>query len=292
MFRSGYPSAPPPAEVPPPEPSPHAVTPSATATRRTSGLTAPRSLARLIQPTSLSSSAHDGREIWACSNCRARKDPVAVQGRVPRDGGERTHRSATACHQAGRSGLRRRCSSRPRPARACTPSAQVRRTRPLSSQLDVRTGELPASAYDLVTCRALLRQIAEDAPAVLARMAAAVKPADGCWSTSRISTSRRPRTPAAWTATWKALIDWGHANGVDWLIGRTLPSMVSKLGLGRPQAKTDVRNIRGRDRGALYFRLFSLRCAIVWLTVDGSTRQRSTPPQRCWRTRATGRSAG
>ena len=48
----------------------------------------------------------------------------------------------------------------------------------------------------------------------------------------------------------------GHANGVDWLIGRTLPSMVSKLGLGRPQANTDVQNIRGRDRGALYFRLF------------------------------------
>ena len=48
----------------------------------------------------------------------------------------------------------------------------------------------------------------------------------------------------------------GHANGVDWLIGRTLPSMVSKLGLGRPQAKTDVRSIRGRDRGALHLRLF------------------------------------
>jgi hypothetical protein len=48
----------------------------------------------------------------------------------------------------------------------------------------------------------------------------------------------------------------GHANGVDWLIGRTLPSMVSKRGLGRPQAKTDVQHIRGRDRGALSFRLF------------------------------------
>ena len=34
------------------------------------------------------------------------------------------------------------------------------------------------------------------------------------------------------------------------------PGMVSDLGLGRPQAKTDVQNIRGRDRGALYFRMF------------------------------------
>jgi hypothetical protein len=62
--------------------------------------------------------------------------------------------------------------------------------------------------------------------------------------------------PEIWAATWSALIGWGRANGVDWLIGRELPSMVSKLGLGRPQAKTDVQNIRGRDRGALYFKLF------------------------------------
>jgi hypothetical protein len=32
--------------------------------------------------------------------------------------------------------------------------------------------------------------------------------------------------------------------------------MVSRLRLGRPEAKTDVQNIRGRDRGARYFQLF------------------------------------
>ena len=32
--------------------------------------------------------------------------------------------------------------------------------------------------------------------------------------------------------------------------------MVADLGLGHPEAKTDVQNIRGGDRGALYFRLF------------------------------------
>jgi len=32
--------------------------------------------------------------------------------------------------------------------------------------------------------------------------------------------------------------------------------MVSQLGVGHPQAKTDVQNIRGTDRGALYFQLF------------------------------------
>jgi hypothetical protein len=63
MFRSGYPSAPPPAEVSPSEPPEHAAATRKTATRRTSGLMAPSSLAYLMQPTSLSPSARDGREI-------------------------------------------------------------------------------------------------------------------------------------------------------------------------------------------------------------------------------------
>jgi Methyltransferase domain len=115
---------------------------------------------------------------------------------------------------------------------------------------------LRANAYDLVSCRALLHQISEYAPAVLARMAAALKP--GGWLlVQEPDFHLAPTTgPDVWAKSWKALIEWGHANGIDWLIGRELPSMVGKLGLGQPQAKTDVQNIRGRDRGALYFQLF------------------------------------
>ena len=123
-------------------------------------------------------------------------------------------------------------------------------------QMDLRTGQLRANAYDLVTCRALLHQIAEYAPAVLAQMAAALKP--GGWLLIQEPDFHLAPTtePDIWAATWKALIEWGSANGIDWLIGRKLPGMVSKLGLGQPQAKTDVQNIRGRDRGALYFQMF------------------------------------
>jgi SAM-dependent methyltransferase len=159
-------------------------------------------------------------------------------------------------------------------------------------QLDVRTGELPENAYDLVTCRALLHQIAEYAPAVLTRMAAAVKP--GGWLlVQEPDFHLAPTTePAAWATTWKALIEWGHANGVDWLIGRTLPSMVSKLGLGRPRrgptCRTSVAGIAGRCTSGCS----SPRCAIVWSTADGSTRRPSTPPRGCWTTPTTGRSAG
>jgi hypothetical protein len=120
---------------------------------------------------------------------------------------------------------------------------------------------VPSGSYDLVTCRALLHQIAEDAPAVLLRMAAAVKP--GGWLLIQEPDFHLAPTtePEIWARTWTGLIEWGRSNGVDWLIGRKVPSMVAALGLGHPQAKTDVQNIRGRDRGALYFQLFSPRCA-------------------------------
>ena len=123
-------------------------------------------------------------------------------------------------------------------------------------QMDLRTGELPSQSYDLVTCRALLHQIAEYAPQVMARMAAAVRP--GGWLLIQEPDFHLAPTtePEVWARTWQGLIEWGQASGVEWLIGRKLPSMVADLGLGQPQAKTDVQNIRGRDRGALYFQLF------------------------------------
>jgi SAM-dependent methyltransferase len=123
-------------------------------------------------------------------------------------------------------------------------------------EMDVRAGELPSESYDLVTCRAMLHQISEYASHVLARMADAVRP--GGWLLIQEPDFHLALTtePEVWARTWKGLIEWGQANGVDWLIGRRLPSMVAELGLGHPQAKTDVQNIRGRDRGALYFQLF------------------------------------
>lgn len=123
-------------------------------------------------------------------------------------------------------------------------------------QMDVRTSELPPSSYDLVTCRALLHMFAEHASAVLAWMAAAVKP--GGWLLiQEPDLHLAPTTELeVWASMCKGLIEWGHNNGIDWLIGRKLPGMVEALGFGHPQAKTDVPNIRGRDRRALHFQLF------------------------------------
>ena len=96
-----------------------------------------------------------------------------------------------------------------------------------------------------------------------------------------------------WSRTWNGLIEWGQGNGIDWLIGRRLPSMVTALGLGHPEAKTDVQNIRGRDRGALYFQLFfaEVRDRVVQAGhLDEG--QLSMPPPPCSMTRPTGPNAG
>jgi ubiquinone/menaquinone biosynthesis C-methylase UbiE len=49
-------------------------------------------------------------------------------------------------------------------------------------QMDLRTGELPSQSYDLVTCRALLHQIAEYAPQVMERISASADPAGSAGS--------------------------------------------------------------------------------------------------------------
>jgi SAM-dependent methyltransferase len=123
-------------------------------------------------------------------------------------------------------------------------------------QRDVRQGDLPGDGYDLVTCRALLHQIAADAPTVLAKMAAALQP--GGWLVVQEPDFHLAPTtePPVWAAMWRGLLEWGRRNGVDWFIGRRLPALVDGLGLETTKAKTDVQNIRGRDRGARYFQLF------------------------------------
>jgi 2-polyprenyl-3-methyl-5-hydroxy-6-metoxy-1,4-benzoquinol methylase len=129
-------------------------------------------------------------------------------------------------------------------------------------QLDVRTGELPAGTYDLVTCRALLHQIAEDAPAVLARMAAAVKP--GGWLlVQEPDFHLAPTTePAAWAATWKALIEWGHANGVDWLSAGTCRAWSANCASSDPRRRPTCRTSVAGTAGRCTSSCSSPKCAI------------------------------
>src|SRR5271163_12365 len=123
-------------------------------------------------------------------------------------------------------------------------------------QADIRVADLPASAFDLVMCRAMLHQIVEHAPTVLAKMAAAVKPGGWLFVCEPDFNLVRTCEPEAWAEAWDAILQWGRTQGVDWLIGRRLPAMVTALGLGYPQAATEVPNIRGTSRDAVYFQTF------------------------------------
>lgn len=123
-------------------------------------------------------------------------------------------------------------------------------------EADVRTADLPADVFDLVMCRAMLHQIADFAPPVLTKMASAVKPGGWLFVEEPDFNLARTTEPDAWATVWTKLIEWGHTQGVDWFIGRRLPAMVAALGFGYPEAATDVPNIRGTERGAVYFQIF------------------------------------
>ena len=123
-------------------------------------------------------------------------------------------------------------------------------------QADIRTADLPIGAFDLVMCRAMLHRIAEHALAALAKMAAAVKPGGWLFVCEPDFNLVRTCEPEVWAQAWDAILQWGRTQGVDWLIGRRLPVMVKARALGYPQAATEVPNIRGTTRDAVYFQMF------------------------------------
>jgi SAM-dependent methyltransferase len=133
---------------------------------------------------------------------------------------------------------------------------QVRAQNLTVRQEDVRTAGLPEGAFDLVMCRAMLHQIAEDAPKVLRKMAAAVKPGGWLFVCEPDFHLVRTCEPEVWVRAWEGILQWGRTQGVDWLIGRNLPAMVAALGFDVPETATNVPNIRGTSRDAVYFQLF------------------------------------
>lgn len=159
-------------------------------------------------------------------------------------------------------------------------------------KVDVRTEELPAGPFDLVMCRAMLHQISDYAPAVLAKMAAALKPGGWLFVCEPDFNLVRVCEPEVWRKAWEATIAWGHTQGVEWFIGRRLPEMVQSLGFGHPEAKTEVPNIRGTTSDALYYQLFfeTIRDRILAAgfvdaaTLDGAGQLLADPDSwtQCW----------
>jgi len=107
-----------------------------------------------------------------------------------------------------------------------------------------------------VMCRAMLHQIADYAQAVLEKMAAALRPGGWLFVCEPDFNLVRACEPQVWRDAWHGIIEWGKTQGVEWFIGRRLPEMVQALGLGYPDAKTEVPDIRGTTRDGLYFQMF------------------------------------
>ncbi|MFI2209546.1 class I SAM-dependent methyltransferase [Streptomyces sp. NPDC020141] len=118
-------------------------------------------------------------------------------------------------------------------------------------QLDVVTDEIPRSAFDVITCRALLHHLPRR-EFVMERLAAGLKP-------NGVLVLIEPDAGAAVFGApeqrdfWSAWCRWGEAEGIDFRLGRELPRAVQRAGLDLRDVTMDVPFYGGESPwGVLY----------------------------------------
>jgi 2-polyprenyl-3-methyl-5-hydroxy-6-metoxy-1,4-benzoquinol methylase len=102
------------------------------------------------------------------------------------------------------------------------PNVEVRR-------LDVLHDATEAAAYDLVTARALLHHLAEPKTAI-EHMLAALKPTGHLLLIEPDMLPATVTEPETVHAFWRGWLQWSVSQGIDYSIGRKLPSMLAALG--------------------------------------------------------------
>jgi SAM-dependent methyltransferase len=115
------------------------------------------------------------------------------------------------------------------------PNLEIRR-------LNILEDALEEGAYDLVTCRAILHHIQSPEKAV-ERMLAALKPGGIFLSIEPDMLPATAAEPQLLRSFWQGWLQWSASVGVDYFIGRKMPSLLAGLAL-------DV--VAGEGHTALY----------------------------------------
>jgi len=97
-------------------------------------------------------------------------------------------------------------------------------------RIDVVNDPLEHGAYDLVTARAVLHHLPARREAV-EKMVAALKPGGLLLSIEPDFLPATAAEPDSMRAFWRGWLDWSVTAGIDYFIGRTLPSRLAELGL-------------------------------------------------------------
>jgi SAM-dependent methyltransferase len=119
-------------------------------------------------------------------------------------------------------------------------------------RLDVTTDAIEHEAYDFVVARALLHHL-PDRKSALKRMVEAVKPGGVILSIEPDMLPCTVAEPASMEAFWRGWLKWSEQSGIDYLVGRRIPSWLDSLGMDGVAGEGRTAHFSGGSDWATYW---------------------------------------
>ncbi len=131
-------------------------------------------------------------------------------------------------------------------------------------QADILAGPVEPGDFDLVTARAVLHHVA-DAGAAVANLVASARPGGTILLIEPDFLPVSIAEPPEVRAFWQGWLAWSHEQGIDYFIGRRLPTMLSMLGLADVGATAETALYQGGSPWARYWQqtVIELRTRLV-----------------------------
>ena len=120
-------------------------------------------------------------------------------------------------------------------------------------QADICAGSVEPADFDLVTARAVLHHVAA-AEAAVANLVASARPGGAILLIEPDFLPVSVAEPAEIRAFWDGWLSWSREQGIDYFIGRRLPTMLSELGLADIEATAETALYHGGSSWAEYWR--------------------------------------
>jgi SAM-dependent methyltransferase len=119
-------------------------------------------------------------------------------------------------------------------------------------QINILEDEVEEVAYDLVTARAMLHHVPAPERAVR-RMLAALKPGGVFLSIEPDFLPATAAAPDSMHAFWQGWLEWSASVGIDYFIGRKMPSLLAGLNLEAVAADGHTALYNGGSPWAIYW---------------------------------------
>jgi len=117
---------------------------------------------------------------------------------------------------------------------------------------DILAGPVEPGGFDLVTARAVLHHVS-DARAAIANLVASTAPGGAILLIEPDFLPVTIAEPPEIHAFWSAWLSWSRGQGIDYMIGRRLPSALADAGLEQITATAETALYNGGSRWAHYW---------------------------------------